>query len=92
MDGEDAIHKFMENKDEINLLILDAIMPKKNGKEAYEAIKQAKPDVKVIFTSGYTADIIQKKGITEEGLDIILKPFSTKGFLGKIRSMLDREN
>jgi PAS domain S-box-containing protein len=92
VDGDDAIHKFVQNQETIHLAILDVIMPKKNGKEVYDSIKQVRPDVRVIFTSGYTADIIQKKGITEEGLDIILKPFSTKSFLGEIRSMLDKEN
>ncbi len=91
VDGEDAIHKFMENKDEINLLILDAIMPKKNGKEAYEAISQAKPDVKVIFTSGYTADIIYSKGVVKKGFDFLLKPFPLYVLLKKVRNALDKE-
>ena len=40
-------------------------MPKKNGKEVYDVIKKAKPDIKVVFVSGYSADIIHKKGIME---------------------------
>jgi hypothetical protein len=91
VDGEDAIHKFMENKDDIHLLLLDVIMPKKNGKEVYDAIKKEKPDIKIIFTSGYTADIIHRKGIVEEGLDLILKPFSLYSLLEKIRNVLDKQ-
>jgi signal transduction histidine kinase len=90
VDGEDAIHKFMENKDDIHLLILDVIMPKKNGKEVYETIKKIKP-VKIIFTSGYTADIIHRRGIVEEGSDLILKPYSPYALLEKIRSVLDKQ-
>ncbi len=90
VDGEDAIHKFMENKDRIHLLILDVIMPKKNGKEVYEAVKKVKPDIKIIFTSGYTADIIHRKGIVEEGSDLISKPFSPYVLLEKIRNVLDK--
>lgn len=91
VDGEDAIQKFMENKDEIHLLFLDVIMPKKNGKEVYEAVKKVKPDIKIIFTSGYTADIIHRKGIVEEGSDLIIKPFSPYILLEKIRNVLDKQ-
>jgi PAS domain S-box-containing protein len=88
-DGEDAINKFMENKDSIQLLLLDVIMPKKNGKEVYEEIKKVKPDIKTLFMSGYTADVIQKKGIMEEGLDVLLKPVSPTVLLKKVRDILD---
>ncbi|MBI5749612.1 MAG: PAS domain S-box protein [Nitrospinae bacterium] len=50
-DGEDAIEKFMENKEEIQLLLLDVIMPKKNGKEVYEEIKKINPGIKTLFLS-----------------------------------------
>lgn len=43
-------------------------MPKKNGKEAYEEIRKVRPDIKVLFTSGYTGDIIQKKGSMKTSL------------------------
>lgn len=89
-DGEDAVMKFMENKDEVQLLILDVIMPKRNGKEAYEEIRKIRPDTKALFTSGYTADIINKKGILDEGLNFISKPFSTNDLLKKVREALDK--
>ena len=90
-DGEDAIEKFVKqgNGDKIELLILDAIMPKKNGKETYEAIKEIRPDIKVLFSSGYPADIIHKKGILEERINFVLKPFSPYDFLRKVREVLD---
>ena len=91
VDGEDALHKFMENKDDIHLLILDVVMPKKNGKEVSEAVWKVKPDVKIIFTSGYTADIIHSKGIVEEGSNLLLKPFSPYVLLEKIRDLLDKQ-
>jgi signal transduction histidine kinase len=91
VDGEDAIYKFMENKDEIHLLILDVVMPKKNGKEVSEIVWKVNPDIKIIFTSGYTADIIHRKGIVEEGSDLLLKPFSPYVLLEKIRNLLDKQ-
>jgi CheY-like chemotaxis protein len=90
-DGADAVRKFSENKGIIHLLVLDIIMPMKNGKEAYQEIKAACPGIKVLFTSGYTADIIQKKGILETGLDFILKPITPIDFLKKVREVLDKK-
>ncbi|MBI5026356.1 MAG: response regulator [Nitrospirae bacterium] len=89
-DGEDAIKKFIENTDRIQLLILDVIMPKKDGKEVYEGVRKIRPDIKVLFTSGYAADFIHKKGILEEGLNFILKPVSPKELLRKVREVLDK--
>ncbi len=90
-DGQDAIEKFMDNKENIKLLLLDVIMPKKNGKEVYEEIKKINPGIKTIFLSGYTANLIHKKGILKKGLDFILKPVSPKELLRKVREALDRK-
>jgi CheY-like chemotaxis protein len=89
-DGADAVKIFIENKDKIQLLILDVIMPKKNGKEVYDEIKELKPEVKTIFISGYTADMIHKKGILEKGLNFISKPILPDELLRKIREVLDQ--
>lgn len=89
-DGDEATKIFNENKDKIQLLFLDVIMPKKNGKEVYDEIKKVRPDIKAIFTSGYSGDIIHKKGILEEGLDFITKPISPEELLRKVREVLDR--
>jgi len=45
-------------------------MPKKSGKEVYEELKKVRPDIKALFMSGYAANMIHKKGIIEEGLDL----------------------
>ncbi len=90
-DGEDAINKFRENSNRIALLVLDVLMPKKNGKETYEEIKKIRPDIRVIFTSGYTADILHKKGILDEGINFLSKPFTTDDFIGKVREVLDTQ-
>lgn len=90
VDGEDAIDKFMRNRDDIHLILLDAIMPKKNGKEVYMEIRKVRPDIKTVFLSGYSADVIQNKGIHEEGLTLISKPISPAELLRKIREVLDR--
>ncbi|MDO8446358.1 MAG: ATP-binding protein [Deltaproteobacteria bacterium] len=90
VDGEDAIDKFMKHRDDIDLLLLDAIMPKKNGKEVYMEIRKVRPDIKAIFLSGYSTDVIQNKGIHEEGLTLISKPISPTILVKKIREVLDK--
>jgi PAS domain S-box-containing protein len=90
VDGEDAILKFSENMREIDLLIVDVVMPKKNGKEVYDEVRKAKGDVRVLFSSGYTSDIIHQKGILEEGMNFISKPVSPQRLLSIVREMLSR--
>ncbi|MDP2278757.1 MAG: response regulator, partial [Nitrospirota bacterium] len=90
VDGEEAVSKFMENKDAIDLLLLDVVMPKMSGREAYEIIKKVKPDIKLLMTSGYSADFISKKGMLEEGLNFLAKPMSPTNLLKKVREALDK--
>jgi PAS domain S-box-containing protein len=89
-DGEEALKVFNENRDKTQLLILDVVMPKKNGREVYDEIRKVRPDIKAIFTSGYNADVIHKKGIIEEGLNYILKPILPQELLKKVREVLDK--
>ncbi len=91
VDGYDTINKFMENKDNINLLLLDVIMPTKNGREAYEEISKIRPDIKALFMSGYSESSIHQKTILKEGLHFISKPFSQTALLKKVREILDNE-
>jgi len=88
VNGEDGVSKFKENKDCIQLCISDMVMPKKGGREAYEEMRKIRPDLRVIFMSGYAAD--KTKAILEEGLDFISKPVSPSDFLRKVREVLDR--
>ena len=92
VDGEDAAKKFTENENHIQLFLSDVIMPKKNGKDAYELIRAARPGIKVLFMSGYTADIIQSKGILAEGTPFLSKPISPEQVLRKVREVLDGES
>ena len=89
-DGEDAINKFRDNSDKIQLLILDLIMPRKSGKEAYEEILKIRPDVEVLFLSGYPADVISQKGTFEKGVKFMYKPVLPADLLKKVREILDK--
>jgi CheY-like chemotaxis protein len=91
VDGEDAIARFTEHKDKISLLMLDVVMPRKNGKEAYETIRELRPGIKTIFTSGYTNDVVLEKGIHDKSVEFISKPVPIEELLSRIRTVLDNE-
>ncbi|MGD1075401.1 MAG: response regulator, partial [Thermodesulfovibrionales bacterium] len=88
-DGEDAVTKFGKNRNDVRLVILDGIMPKKNGKEAYEEIRIINPLIKTVFVSGYAQDIFSKEGLLEPDIDFILKPLAPSILLQKVRCVLD---
>jgi PAS domain S-box-containing protein len=89
-DGEEAIAKFIENKDSIQLVIMDVLMPKKSGTEAYVEMRKIKPDSKVIFFSGYTSDKMHQHSLRGRHADLLIKPVSPEDLLQKVREVLDR--
>lgn len=89
--GEDAVDLFMKSSDKIDLAILDLIMPKKNGKEVCADISAIRPDINVIYMSGYTDDILLKEGICESAVDYMNKPVAPNELLSRVRLVLDRK-
>lgn len=89
VDGADAVSRFAENCATIDLLILDLIMPKMNGKEAFDAIRKTRPAIKAIFASGYSPDTISQKITLEDGAHVLAKPIAQMVLLRKVRSVLD---
>jgi len=75
----------------IRLLITDVIMPEMNGRELAERITAMYPDVKCLFMSGYTSNVIAHQGVLDEGVYFIEKPFSSKSLAEKIRQLLDEK-
>ncbi len=88
-DGEEAVDAFISNKDSVDLVIVDVVMPRKNGIEVIDEVRALKPDIKVLFTSGYTKDILSDKGICETGFDFLAKPLSPHELLQKIQDILE---
>jgi nitrogen-specific signal transduction histidine kinase/ActR/RegA family two-component response regulator len=89
-DGNEAVELFKERKDEIDMLIVDLIMPKKNGMKVYEEVMRISPDTKILFTSGYDEGMISEVAGNIKDLELILKPFSAYKIMGKVREMLDK--
>ena len=89
-DGDEAIRTHREHKEEIDLVILDVVMPGRSGKEILGEITCTDPLVKAIFVSGYTGDVVIDKGIHSGSVDFLHKPISITGLLAKVREVLDR--
>jgi PAS domain S-box-containing protein len=86
-DGLDAVEKALHH--EIDMIVTDVVMPRMNGWEAYQRIVKRKPQVPTLFISGYTDDIIHRKGILDEDLNFLPKPITPAQLLAKVRSILD---
>lgn len=89
IDGEDAVETFAANSKDIDMVILDGIMPRKNGKDAYKDITRLRPDIKVVFTSGYSEDIFNKEDFTIGNTIFVQKPVSPSDLLRTVRESLD---
>ncbi len=89
MDGDDAVDKFKKFRHP-DLVILDSVMPGKNGREVLNEIKNEEPGIRALFISGYTKDIILDKGIEDKEYDFLPKPLTIDALLQKVRDILDR--
>jgi len=87
--GREAVRVYKGNKDKIDMVILDMIMPNMGGGEAYDRMKKINPDIKVLLSSGYSIDS-EAADILRRGCDgFIQKPFGLKEFSQKVREILD---
>jgi len=89
-DGEQALEDFRANRDRIALAVLDVVLPKLSGPEVYARIRAEKPDLPVIFSTGYSPDIAQLEKVQQEGLPVLQKPYSPRGLARKVRETLDQ--
>lgn len=79
----------IESSFRFDLVITDVIMPKMSGKDLYDRIKKIRPDMKVLFISGYTDDVLEHSGVLDEGAFFLEKPFSPARLSRKIREVID---
>ncbi len=85
---DEAIRTAQVHSGPIQLLMTDVIMPEMNGRKLAEKIRPSRPEMKCLFMSGYTADVIAQHGVLEEGIQFIQKPFSIKALAMKVRETL----
>jgi PAS domain S-box-containing protein len=74
--------------DPIDLLVTDVVMPGLNGRELAARLRAARPGLRCLFVSGYTADVIEHRGVLEEGVQFLAKPFSSPELARKVREAL----
>jgi CheY-like chemotaxis protein/two-component sensor histidine kinase len=91
-DGEQALQMFDEHRDEIDLAVLDVVMPKLGGRQVCDHIAKHRPDLPILFISGYTADALPPSYLDHPLRDLLLKPYPARTLLAAVRNMLDRAN
>lgn len=91
IDGQDGVEKFIAHQEEIDLVFIDAIMPKKNGKVASDEMKKMRPGLKAIFVSGYSRDIFEEDNPFDDNTAFLHKPYSPNELAVTVREMLDRK-
>ncbi len=89
-DGETALELAAEQAGAIHLLVTDVIMPEMSGRQLADRLREARPDLKVLYVSGYTDDAIVRHGILEPGIAFLQKPFTPEALARKVREVLDR--
>jgi PAS domain S-box-containing protein len=87
--GIDALERAAAHEGAIDLVLTDVVMPRLGGRELVERLREVRPEVAVVFMSGYTADTILRQGISESGSPFLQKPFSAQQLARTIRETLD---
>src|SRR6266851_1021355 len=88
--GTEAVQIFTKNPGQFDLIILDVVMPKASGPEAFSQIASIRPDLRVLFSTGYTAEAASLNSVTEQGASVLQKPYSLKSLGQMVRANLDR--
>ena len=86
--GEEALQIAKKHSGDIHLLLTDVVLPGINGMEVSERLKEVRPLVKALFVSGYTADVIARRGVLNPGVSLLHKPFTPDDLASKVREVL----
>jgi CheY-like chemotaxis protein len=89
VDGQDALTKADACLNVIHALVTDVVTPKMNGRELSEVLRRVRPELKVLFISGYTDEAILRHGVFDEGVAFLQKPFTPDVLARKLREVPD---
>ena len=87
--GAGALSILKSHDGSVDLLLTDVVMPDMNGRELYSKVIESHPEISVLFMSGYTSNIINERGVLDEGAQFLQKPFTIQGLANKVRDALD---
>lgn len=87
--SHDALHIANRYEDTIHLLLTDVVMPQMSGRELAEALRDDRPQMRVLFVSGYTDDAVVRHGLLKAEVEFLPKPFSSSQLTSKVRAVLD---
>ena len=87
--SDHCIRLLTEQRLPVDLLLTDVVMPGMNGRELFEALRRIDPDLKVLFMSGYTGNVIVNHGVLDHDINFLQKPFSVQALAQKVRKALD---
>jgi len=90
-DGEEGLQIAQDYKSPIHLLLTDVIMPRLGGRALADRLRPSRPEMRVLFISGYTDDALLRRGVADKGIHFLPKPFDVETLVQKVRSVLDGE-
>jgi two-component system cell cycle sensor histidine kinase/response regulator CckA len=90
-DGEEGLATYREQRQHIDLVLSDVLMPKLGGPELYREVRAVEPRVRFLFTSGYTEGDIEQRSLLEPGVRFVAKPWTISDLARQVRSALDAE-
>ena len=88
VDGDEAVSKYQANRENISLVVLDVMLPKKDGCQVYEVMKEQDQDVQVLFISGSTSEVLKEKNIMVTDVNFLAKPLDMKEFGEKVEVLV----
>ncbi|MDZ7699884.1 MAG: response regulator [Deltaproteobacteria bacterium] len=88
---EEAMRQSEAHPGDIHLLLTDVVMPGMNGRDLADRLCQTRPEMKCLYMSGYTADIIARQGVLEKGVQFIQKPFTLDQLARKVKEAMGNE-
>ncbi len=90
-DGLEALQVLEELEGPLDLLLTDVVMPAMDGCQLFEAAAADRPDLKVLYMSGYSEEVVSHDGVLDEGVPFLEKPFTVRSLSEKVREVLDRD-
>ena len=88
--GEEACKVCESYTDKIHLMITDVVMPQMSGRELCERVSKQRPEMAILYMSGYTDDAIVRHGVLDDGMPFLQKPFTPDSFARKVRELLEQ--